>query len=171
MCRGCGGHHGKDDSHHPPIPPDAVVFAQSTEEVAFVVRTCARHATPVIPFGAGTSIEGHVQALHGGICIDMSGMNRVLAVRPDDLDATLEAGMTRMQLDRELRDRGLFFPVDPGADATLGGMAATGPSGSTTVRYGTMRDNVVSLTAVLGQRRSGADRWAGAEVLGRVTAP
>ena len=142
-------HHGKDDSHHPVIPPDGVVFVESTDEVAFTVRACARHGVPVIPFGAGTSIEGHVQAVCGGISIDMSGMNRVLAVRPDDLDATVEAGVTRLQLDRELRGTGLFFPVDPGADATLGGMAATGASGTTTVRYGTMRDNVVSLTAVL----------------------
>ena len=142
-------HHGKDDSHHPAVPPDGVVFVESTEEVAFTVRACARHGTPVIPFGAGTSIEGHVQALRGGISIDMSGMNRVLAVRPDDLDATVEAGVTRLQLDRELRGTGLFFPVDPGADATLGGMAATGASGTTTVRYGSMRENVVSLTAVL----------------------
>ncbi len=142
-------HHGKDDSHHPVIPPDGVVFAESTDEVAFAVRACARHGTPVIPFGAGTSIEGHVQAVCGGISVDMSGMDRVLAIRPDDLDATVEAGVTRMQLDRELRGTGLFFPVDPGADATLGGMAATGASGTTTVRYGTMRDNVVSLTVVL----------------------
>ncbi len=142
-------HHGKDDSHHPAIPPDGVVFAHCTEEVAFTVRACARHATPVVPFGAGTSIEGHVQAVRGGISIDLSKMNRVRAIRPDDLDATVEAGVTRKRLDGELKGTGLFFPVDPGADATLGGMAATGASGTTTVRYGTMRDNVVSLTAVL----------------------
>ncbi len=142
-------HHGKDDSHHPAIPPDGVVFAHSTEDVAFTVRSCARHATPVIPFGAGSSIEGHVQAVRGGISIDMSGMNRVLAIRPEDLDATVEAGVTRMRLEGELRGTGLFFPVDPGADATLGGMAATAASGTTTVRYGAMRDNVISLTAVL----------------------
>lgn len=142
-------HHGKDDSHHAIAPPDAVVFARSTEDVAFAVGQCARHRTPVIPFGAGTSIEGHVQAVQGGVSIDLAEMKRVLAVRPDDMDATVEAGVTRRQLDRELKGTGLFFPVDPGADATLGGMAATAASGTTTVRYGTMRDNVVSLVAVL----------------------
>lgn len=142
-------HHGKDDSHHPVVPPAAVVFAGSTEDVAFATASCARHGVPVIPFGAGTSIEGHVQAVQGGVSIDLTGMNQVLAVRPDDMDATVEAGVTRRQLERELKGTGTFFPVDPGADATLGGMAATGASGTTTVRYGAMRDNVISLAAVL----------------------
>ncbi|MDH3223237.1 MAG: FAD-binding protein [Gemmatimonadota bacterium] len=143
-------HHGKDDSHHPAVPPEAVAFPTSTEEVRDLVMDCARAGVPVIPFGAGTSIEGHVQAVRGGLCIDLSRMNEVVEVRVDDLDATVQAGVTRQQLGRALKGTGLFFTVDPGADATLGGMASTGASGTTTVRYGTMRDNVISLTAVLG---------------------
>ncbi|HEX7300951.1 MAG TPA: FAD-linked oxidase C-terminal domain-containing protein [Solirubrobacteraceae bacterium] len=140
--------HGVDESFHPAAAPDAVVYPTSTDEAAAIVAVCARHRAPLVPFGAGTSLEGHVAALRGGVSVDMREMNRILRLSVEDLDVTVQAGVTRTQLDAALRPEGVFFPVDPGADATLGGMVSTGASGTTTVRYGAMRENVLSLVVV-----------------------
>ena len=132
-----------------PEPPDAVAFPDSSDEVRSAVRICASHGVPVIGFGAGSSFEGHVNAPYGGLCLDMTRMNRVLAVHPEDFDCVVEPGVTRRQLETELRDQGLFFPVDPGADATFGGMASTRASGTTAVQHGTMMNNVLAMKVVL----------------------
>jgi len=140
--------HGRDESPFPVTPPEVVVFCESTDDVVAVVRLAGRHAVPVIPFGIGSSLEGHLLAVQGGVSIDLSRMTRVVRVNAEDLTVTVEAGVTREQLNREVRDLGLFFPIDPGANASLGGMAATRASGTNAVRYGTMRENVLGLTVV-----------------------
>ena len=140
--------HGRDESPIDAPPPEAVVYCESTEDVAAVVTLADLHEVPVIPFGVGSSLEGHLLAVQGGVSIDLSRMNALLAIQPEDLTVTVQAGVTRMQLNNEIRHTGLFFPIDPGADATLGGMSATRASGTNAVRYGTMRENVLGLTVV-----------------------
>jgi len=143
--------HGRDESPIDAPPPEAVVYCESTDDVAAVVKLADRYAVPVIPFGVGSSLEGHLLAVQGGVSIDLSRMNKLVAVQPEDLTVTVQAGVTRTQLNTEIRHTGLFFPIDPGADASLGGMCATRASGTNAVRYGTMRENVLGLTVVTAQ--------------------
>lgn len=143
------GQHAQGEDHFHPAPPDAVAFAETTEEVSAIVKVCAKHDLPVIAWGTGTSLEGNVQAIHGGVTIDLSGMDKVLEVNEADGDCMVQAGVTRKAINEHIRDTGYFFPVDPGADASLGGMAAMGASGTNAVRYGTMKENVIGLTVVL----------------------
>jgi len=143
------GHHSHGESWHAPAAPDAVVFPETTAEVSAIVRACAAHGAPIIPFGIGSSLEGHVNAIHGGVSIDLTRMTQVLRLSADDMDVTVEAGLTHKKLNDHLKNTGLMFMVDPGADATIGGMTATRASGTAAVRYGTMRETVLGLTVVL----------------------
>lgn len=144
-------HHGQDESIYQMCLPDAVIFASSTAEVVNVVTLCSQYNVPLIPYGAGSSIEGHILPVQGGVSLNLSQMNRILSINAEDLTATVEAGVTRNELNQDIRHTGLFFPIDPGANASLGGMAATRASGTNAVRYGTMKDNILSLTVVTAE--------------------
>ncbi len=146
-------HHGRDESPFDPQLPDAVVFARSTEEVQAIVTLCAEHDVPIIPYGNGSSLQGHLLAVQGGVSIDLSEMKDVVLINAEDLTVTVQPGISRKQLNEAFKDTGLFFPIDPGADASIGGMTATRASGTNAVRYGTMRENVLGLTVVTADGR------------------
>ena len=160
--------HARDLTFHPAHLPDLVVYAATTDDVAKVLAIASAHRVPVTPFAAGTSLEGHVIPVHGGISLDLSGLTGTLEISPGDLTATVSAGVTRLTLERAAGEHGLFFPVDPGADATLGGMAATNAAGTTTVRYGKMRTNLLALEAVLAGRQHRPHRLPRAQDVGRL---
>lgn len=145
-------HHGRDESPYPALPPQGVVFVRSSEEIASLVKLCNHHKVPIIPFGAATSLEGHILPVQGGISLDLNQMNQILEIHPEDMTVTVQAAVRRKQLNTELRDTGYFFPVDPGADASIGGMCATRASGTNAVRYGTMRECVGPYSCNRGRR-------------------